>query len=82
MTVVLLKPIILIVLAPIYAAIIMTYNGTLAYLVAALVLTGLMTPFDRRFGIPAAIAGVAPSRSWSPSTAPWPAYRRSWGHCR
>jgi membrane protein YdbS with pleckstrin-like domain len=57
--VVLLKPLIMIVLALIYAAIILTFNGSLLNLVAALILAGLMTPFDRRFGIPAAIAGVA-----------------------
>jgi hypothetical protein len=56
--VVLLKPIIMIVLALIYAAIILTYNGTLLNLVAALVLAGLLAPFDRRFGFLAAIAGV------------------------
>jgi membrane protein YdbS with pleckstrin-like domain len=31
----------------------------LTYLVAALIVAGLMSPFDRRVGIPAAIAGVA-----------------------
>mgnify|MGYP000894017900 FL=1 len=67
---VLLRPLIMIVLALVFAAIVLTYNGSLAYLVAAIVLAALMIPFDRRFGVPAAIAGliiallVSLDRSW------------------
>jgi len=57
--VVLLKPLIMTILAIIFAAIVLTYDGSLAFLIAALVVAGLMAPFDRRFGLPAAIAGVA-----------------------
>ena len=57
-TIVLLRPLIMIVLALAFAAIILTYDGSLALLVAALALAALLVPFDRRLGIPAAIAGV------------------------
>lgn len=56
--IVLLRPLIMIIVAIIYAAIMLTYDGSLLSLIIALVLAGLMTPFDRRFGIPAAIAGI------------------------
>ena len=55
---VLLRPLIMIALALVFAVIILTYDGSLAYLVAALVLAALLIPLDRRFGIPAAIAGI------------------------
>lgn len=55
---VLLRPLIMIVLALIFAVIVLSYDGSLTYLVAALVLAALLVPFDRRFGIPAAVAGV------------------------
>jgi len=55
---VLLRPLTMIVLAIIFAVIVLSYDGSLAYLVAALVLAALLVPFDRRFGIPAAIAGI------------------------
>jgi len=57
--IVMLRPLLMIIIALIYAAVVLSYNGDLLYLVAALALAGLMTPFDRRLGIPAAIAGVA-----------------------
>ncbi|NLK25171.1 MAG: PH domain-containing protein [Euryarchaeota archaeon] len=56
--VVLLKPLAMIILALIFASIILTYDGSVLYLVIALILAGLLIPFDRRLGIPAAIAGV------------------------
>ncbi|MBI0583449.1 MAG: PH domain-containing protein [Methanomassiliicoccus sp.] len=58
-SVVLLRPLLMMIVALIFAAIILTYDGSLLYLVAALALAALMIPFDRRFGIPAAIAGAA-----------------------
>lgn len=58
MAIVLLRPIIITILALAFASIVLSYDGSLAYLVAALVLAALMIPFDRRFGIPAAIAGI------------------------
>ena len=68
--IVLLRPLIMIILALAFAAIVLTYNGSLASLVAALILAALLVPFDRRLGIPAAIAGiviallVSIDRSW------------------
>lgn len=58
MTIVLLKPIIMTILALAFAGIVLSYNGSLTYLVAAFVLAALMIPFDRRYGIFAGIAGV------------------------
>jgi uncharacterized membrane protein YdbT with pleckstrin-like domain len=55
---VMLRPLLMIIVALIFAAVVLTYDGSLIYLVAALVLAALLIPFDRRFGIPAAIAGV------------------------
>jgi membrane protein YdbS with pleckstrin-like domain len=56
---IMLRPILMLVVALIFAGVILTYDGSLLYLVIALILAALLVPFDRRFGIPAAIAGVA-----------------------
>lgn len=57
--IVMLRPLLMLIIALIFAAVILTYNGSLLNLVVALVLAALLTPFDRRLGVPAAIAGVA-----------------------
>ncbi|MDW5563077.1 MAG: PH domain-containing protein [Methanomassiliicoccus sp.] len=57
--IVMLRPLLMMIVAVIFAAVVLTYNGSLVNLVAALILAALLTPLDRRFGIPAAIAGVA-----------------------
>jgi membrane protein YdbS with pleckstrin-like domain len=56
---VMLRPLLMLIVALIFAGVILTYDGSLLYLVIALALAALLTPFDRRFGIPAAIAGLA-----------------------
>lgn len=57
--IVMLRPLLMLIVALIFAAVVLTYDGSLLYLIVALILAGLLAPFDRRLGIPAAIAGVA-----------------------
>lgn len=56
--IVVLKPLVLLILAVVFAFIILTYSGQLELLVAALIVSGAMVPFDRRFGIITGVSGV------------------------